>query len=78
MVKFRISLRSLQDVQEFVSLATCRAYRVLVGDDRHQVNGKSFMEMFCLNFSVPLTVSAECGPEELDQFLQDAHHLLVN
>ena len=51
MQEFEIRLRSVQDVQDFVALATTHSFPVLVSDDHHRVNGKSFMEMFCLNFS---------------------------
>ena len=49
MREFEIRLRSVQEVQDFVDLATTKPFTVLVCDDYHRVNGKSFMEMFCLN-----------------------------
>ena len=79
MKEFEIRLRSVQDVQGFVSLATTRAFTVLVGnDERHLVNGKSFMEMFCLNFSNRLTVQSEGYDWEVDQLLRDIQRFLVN
>ena len=54
MREFDIRLTSVQDVLDFVSLATSRGFPIKVGNSHHQVNGKSFMEMFCLNFHFPL------------------------
>ena len=77
MREFEIRIRSVQDVLFFVDLATSRPFPVLVGNGSHQVNGKSFMEMFCLNFSRPLTATMECSEEEYEQFLRDADRLLA-
>ena len=67
MMEFEIRLTSVQDVQAFVSLATSKAFPVFVRDLNMTVNGKSFMEMFCLNFTHPLFVLAQCGEEQLRQ-----------
>ena len=77
MREFEIQLRSVQDVQDFVALATTRSFPVLVRDDRHQINGKSFMEMFCLNFTQHLSVLSDCSEGEFQQFLKEAHRFLV-
>ena len=77
MHEFHIQLRSVQDVLDFVALATSRAFHITVGDDRHQVNGKSFMEMFCLNFQAPLSVSVACTEPEFVRFLGDADRFLA-
>ena len=71
-MEFEISLTSVKDVQEFVALATSKPFPVTVGNARHRVNGKSFMEMFCLDFSFPLTARAECSREDFDTFRKDA------
>lgn len=49
-----IRLGSVNDVREFVSLATTQPYRVFVESGDRSVNAKSFMEMFTLDFSEPL------------------------
>ena len=67
MHEMNICVRSLQQVQEFVSLAMVQPFEILVGNEKQQVNGKSFMEMFCLNFTHPLFAIAECGEEQLLQ-----------
>lgn len=66
MREFQITLRSVQDVQDFVGLSTTMSFTVLVSDAHHRVNGNSFMEMFCLDFTSPLTVTAECGEQEFE------------
>ena len=77
MRELQIQLRSVQDVLAFVALATSRTFSIRVGSAAHQVNGKSFMEMFCLNFSRPLKAMMVCTEEEYRQFLLDAASLLV-
>ena len=77
MKEFEIRIKSVRDVLSFVNLATSRPFDVLVGNEYHQVNGKSFMEMFCLNFSRPLKATMECSDEEFQQFMVDAKSLLA-
>ena len=77
MREFEIRIRSVRDVLTFVNLATSRSFDVVVGNEFHRVNGKSFMEMFCLNFSRPLKATMDCSEEEYQQFLRDADALLV-
>ena len=77
MRELQIQLRSVQDVLAFVALATSRAFSIRVGNTAHQVNGKSFMEMFCLNLREPLVASFQCSDEEYEKFHQDAARFLV-
>lgn len=67
MKEFAIRLTCVQDVQKFVALATAHAFPIFVRDRYTQVNGKSFMEMFCLNFTHPLFAIAECDEHQLQQ-----------
>mgnify|MGYP006967402247 CR=1 FL=1 len=76
-MEFEIQLTSAQDVQDFVALATAQPYAVSVGNIRHWVNGKSFMEMFCLDLTFPLTVRPECSPQEFEGFRKAAHRFAV-
>ena len=78
MREFAIQLRSVQEVQEFVDLATTKPFVVHVCDDCRRVNGKSFMEMFCLNFGGLLTVQSEGYDWEVDQFLREVRRFLAN
>ena len=78
MMEFKIRLKSVQQVQEFVDLATACAFPVYVSDHRHRVNGKSFMEMFCLNFSHPLNVTAACSQEQWQQLMEHLCRFAAN
>ncbi len=77
MQEFEIRLRSVQDVQEFVALATKQPFPICVGNNNHQVSGKSFMEMFCLDFTRPLFASAECSAEEFERFRETVKRFWV-
>ncbi len=66
--EFIITLRCVQDVEEFVRLATAQSFPVYLDDGEHRINGKSFMEMFGLNITHPLRVTAECSGSEMDAF----------
>ena len=76
-MEFQVRLTCVQDVLDFVTLATARPFPISVGDRRHRVNGKSFMEMFCLDFNQPLRVVAQCSDEELEALCNDARKFLV-
>ena len=77
MREFEIQIKSVRDVLTFVNLATSRPFDVTVGNEYHQVNGKSFMEMFCLDFSHPLRVICNCTDEDFDAICRDADRFLV-
>ena len=78
MWEFEIQLRSVQDVQEFVALATAQSFSVLAGTDRYKVSGKCFMEMFCLDFTRPMFAYAECTESEFYKFRKAAEQFVVN
>lgn len=77
MHEFVIRLRSVPDVEEFVARSTACNFRVVVSDGQHLVNGSSFMQMFCLNLSAPLTVSAECDAESFEGLKTSAQRFMV-
>lgn len=77
MREFEIRLRSVQDVQEFVALATAVPFPVRVGSEQYQANGKSFMEMFCLDLAHPLTAHLECNEAEFKLFHEAANRFLA-
>ena len=77
MREFQVRLQSVQDVQEFVSLSTARSFPVIIRDACGKVNGKSFMERFCLNLCGPLRVDADCSEEELAAFCGDVERFLI-
>ena len=68
MKQFDIVLRSFDEVQDFVEVATIQPFRVVVGNSRTLVNAKSFMGMFSLDFSEPVHVRADCTDEECARF----------
>jgi len=69
MQEFTIHLHSVRDVNEFVAL-TAPLCGVSLSDGFRTVDGKSFMEIFCLKLDGPITVRAECGGEEFTRFFQ--------
>ena len=77
-MEFRIQLRSAQDVEDFVSIATRRSFPVMVSNHQHQVNGKNFMEMFSLDVSQPLWVCPECSVEEYHLLKWDAGRFTID
>lgn len=77
MRQVQIRLRSVQDVLDFVALATARPFPIQVANNGHQVNGKSFMEMFCLNLLQPMKVTFQCTEEEYALFCWDAARFMV-
>ena len=78
MQEFTIHLRSVRDVNEFVAL-TAPLCSVTLSDGFRTVDGKSFMEIFCLKLDGPISVRAECGGEEFERFrLSCAHFLEAN
>ena len=72
----KIHFASLNDVQEFVGLATLQPYAVQVQDKERTVNAKSFMEMFTLDFSTPLSVTVSGDGNEA-RFAHAAKKFLV-
>ena len=77
MREFEIQIKSVHDVLTFVNLATARSFDIRVGNENHQVNGKSFMEMFCLNLREPLKATFQCSEEEYQKFCTDVNRFLV-
>lgn len=75
---FEITLRSLKQVQAFVSLAMVQPFDVLVCNDRQQVNGKNFMGMFSLDLRQPLQVQVRCDEDSFCRFRQKADELLAS
>lgn len=72
MHQFHIRVRSFRQVQDFVSLAMVQPFEVLVGNEKQQVNGKSFIGMFSLDYRRPLCVSVKCSDEVFARFQKEA------
>lgn len=77
MKQFDIALRSFQDVQDFVSVATVQPYRVLAGNSHSWVNAKSFMGMFSLDFARLVQVRVDCDEDACCRFKQAAARFLA-
>jgi len=77
MQEFEIRLRSVQDVQDFVAIATELPFPIFVGNSRHKVDAKCFMEMFCLDFTRPLIATAQCTEEEKLQLYRAVGRFVV-
>ena len=74
MKEFIVEFSSVQDVQRFVELATQQPYPIILGNEYHKVNGKSFMEIFSLNFEYPLTAWLDCTEQQYQEFLHAVRH----
>ena len=68
MKEFTVEFNSVQEVQHFVELTTRQPFPIELGNSCHKVNGKSFMEIFSLNFDYPLTAWLDCSQEEFESF----------
>lgn len=78
MHEFMIHLGCVRDVEDFVAMSTAKPYPVFLDDGRHTVNGKSFMELFCLILTRPLRVSAQCSDEEFLQLREEAARFITD
>ena len=77
MREFDIVLKSLRQVQAFVSLAMVQPFDVLVGNERQHINGKDLMGMFSLDYSGPLKVRMNCTEEEFQTFRSAVDQFVV-
>ena len=78
MLEFAIRMGSVQDVQDFVAIATTRPFSITVRDEHNKIRANSFMELFCLNFSHPLRVVCDCNEAELESLKEDLARFVVN
>ena len=77
MREFDIVLRSLKQIQDFVTLAMVQPFEILVGNDRQTINGKDLMGMFSLDFSAPVQVRVRCSQEEFVAFRSSAAKIIA-
>lgn len=77
MREFSIAIHSFEEVQAFVSLATIQPFQVMVGNEHQQINAKSFMGMFSLDYNHPLLVRVDCSDEEFQRFQAEASRFLA-
>ena len=77
MHEFDIILRSLQQVQDFVTLAMVQPFDISVGNDGQCINGKDLMGMFSLDYSGPVRVRVYSSAEEFFAFRSSSMQFLV-
>ena len=77
MLEFAIRLGSVQDVQDFVTIATTRPFMITVRDEHNKISADSFMELFCLNFTRPLRIVCDCSEGELEALKADLARFVV-
>lgn len=77
MQEFIIHLHSVRDVNEFVALSAPLC-AVTLSDGSRSVDGKSFMEIFCLQLSGPITVTADCPEADFQKFRRECGRFIEN
>lgn len=77
MREFNIQIRSSRQLKAFVDLAMVQPFEVMVGNEKQQVNGKSFIGMFSLDYNRPVRVTVKCSDEEFGRFRQAAVQLFA-
>lgn len=77
MREFAIRLSTVEDVRNFVCVATVQPFEVFVGTERQTVSAKSFMGIFSLNLRETLRVCMECSEEEFMAFRGEASPFLA-
>ena len=77
MRRFQISLRTFQDVQNFVTIAAAQDFSMTVGSPDYHVSATSFMGMFTLDYTRPLECTAVCNDEQWAQFFEIARVYIV-
>ena len=65
MQEFMVRFRCVRDIQEFVLLASGLEHKLMVGNDKFQVNATSYIGVFSLNCRRPLKVTVQCSADEL-------------
>lgn len=74
--EFTVHLRSFQDVQAFITLATAQDFPIIVGSSDYHVSATSFMGMFTLDYAHPLRARVDCSEEQWARFSQEAARFL--
>lgn len=64
MVKIKVNLTTVKDVQQFVSFMSNQPYDAYIKTDRYIVDAKSLMGIFSLDLSEPVELRLECDKDE--------------
>ena len=68
MKQFSVWMRSFEDIQTFVSLASQQPFDISVGTDDQDISAKSLMAVLGLNFRKPVTVQMDCDDNQFANF----------
>ena len=78
MQEFRVQIRSFQEAQDFIRLATAQPFRVYLVNDHQVANATSYMGLASLDLSDCLWVRTECSESEHAVFRQLAAAFAVD
>ncbi len=77
MHSFQVTLRSFEDVRDFVFLASAQCFDITVCSGENHADGKSMMVMLSLDYSHPLWVTCTCDQEQARDFAQAVQRFRV-
>ncbi len=77
MKQFNIWMRSFEDIQTFVSLASQQPFDISVGTAEQDISAKSLMAVLGLNFRRPVLVRMECDEAQFTRFRTAAARFLA-
>lgn len=77
MKQFNVWMRSFEDIQTFVSLASQQPFDISVGTDEQDISAKSLMAVLGLNFRRPVPVRMECDEAQFTRFRTAAARFLA-
>ena len=75
MKSFNISLKSINDVKDFVNTVNKYDFDVDLTSGRDVVDAKSIMGIFSLDLSKPIKL--EVHSDNSDQFIEEISHLIL-
>jgi len=71
MTKHWIRLRNINDVKSFVAACTGCAFEIFLGTEPNEINAKSIMGLFSLDFNSPILMTTTGEGPELAAFLEE-------
>jgi phosphotransferase system HPr-like phosphotransfer protein len=77
MKEFRIQLTSINDVKDFVNLATLQTFEIDITSGRYVIDAKSIMGIFSVDLSKPINVNVYGNDEEADVFFEKIRRFAV-
>jgi phosphotransferase system HPr-like phosphotransfer protein len=75
--QFSVWMRSFEDIQSFVALASQQPFDISVGTDDQDISAKSLMAVLGLNFRKPVTVHMDCDDNQFAIFQAAAARFLA-